>query len=105
MRHKNQKTPDLYRRLRKLRAADRPLYMNVPSPAPCHFTVAATGKQSVWGLRIIACSSISTVASFPKFVNTQEVGPHFRVAGYHGGAKSLTRSVILLLWRRFGETP
>ena len=42
----------------------RPRYMNVPSPAPCHIYVAGVGKQSVWGLRIIACSSISTLASF-----------------------------------------
>jgi len=28
--------------------------MNVPSPAPCHVNVAGVGKQSVWGLRIIA---------------------------------------------------
>jgi hypothetical protein len=33
---------------------DRPRYMNVPSPAPCHVNVAGVGKQSVWGLRIIA---------------------------------------------------
>jgi hypothetical protein len=48
--------------------------MNVPFPAPCHVAVAGVGKQSVWGLRIIACSSISTVTSFPKFVNTILVG-------------------------------
>jgi hypothetical protein len=34
----------------------RPRYMNVPSPAPCHVNVAGVGKQSVWGLRIIARS-------------------------------------------------
>jgi len=28
--------------------------MNVPFPAPCHVCVAGVGKQSVWGLRIIA---------------------------------------------------
>src|SRR6266571_4172504 len=50
-----------------------PRYMNVPSPAPCHVNVAGVGKQSVWGLRIIACSSILTVTSFLKFVNTQKV--------------------------------
>jgi hypothetical protein len=35
---------------------DRPRYMNVPSPAPCHVNVAGVGvgKQSVWGPRIIA---------------------------------------------------
>src|SRR5438128_12370004 len=49
-----------------------PRYMNVPLPAPCHVNVAGVGKQSVWGLRIIACSSISTVTSFRKFVNTQK---------------------------------
>src|SRR5712691_6642169 len=52
--------------------ADCPRYMNVPSPAPCHAKVAGVGKQSVWGLRIIACISISTVTSFLKFVNTQK---------------------------------
>jgi len=57
-----------------LRAADCPRYMNVPSPAPCHANVAGVGKQSVWGLRIIACSSISTVTSFPEFVNSPKIG-------------------------------
>ena len=33
--------------------------MNVPSPAPCHVNVAGVGKQSVWGLRIIAKSQLS----------------------------------------------
>jgi len=33
---------------------DRPRYMNVPSPDPCHVNVAGVGKQSVWGLCIIA---------------------------------------------------
>jgi hypothetical protein len=46
--------------------------MNVPFPAPCHVAVAGVGKQSVWGLRIIACSSISTVTPFRKFVNSQK---------------------------------
>jgi hypothetical protein len=36
-----------------------PRYMNVPSPAPCHTKVAGVGKQSVWGLRIIARSLLS----------------------------------------------
>ena len=44
--------------------------MNVPSPAPCHVNVAGVGKQSVWGLRIIAMISVITLASFPDFVNT-----------------------------------
>jgi hypothetical protein len=39
-----------------------PRYMNVPLPAPCHVNVAGVGKQSVWGLRIIACISIITLA-------------------------------------------
>src|SRR5216684_799279 len=51
---------------------DCPRYMNVPSPAPCRVVAASVGKQSVWGLRIIACISISTVTSFLKFVNTQK---------------------------------
>jgi hypothetical protein len=51
---------------------DRPRYMNVPSPAPCHVNVAGVGKQSVWGLRIIARISIHTLTSFLKFVNTQK---------------------------------
>jgi hypothetical protein len=33
--------------------------MNVPLPAPCHVNVAGVGKQSVWGLRIIARSQLS----------------------------------------------
>jgi len=33
--------------------------MNVPSPAPCHVNVAGVGKQSVWGLRIIAGTQLS----------------------------------------------
>jgi hypothetical protein len=48
--------------------------MNVPLPAPCHVNVAGVGQQSVWGLRIIACNSSSTVTSFLKFVNTQKMG-------------------------------
>src|SRR5437667_12881447 len=48
--------------------------MTVLFPAPCHAKVAGVEKQSVWGLRIIACSLISTVTSFPKFVNTQKLG-------------------------------
>ena len=42
----------------RLCAADVPRYMNVPSPAPCHVNVAGVGKQSVWGLRIIARSQL-----------------------------------------------
>ena len=70
MRHKNQKPPIFVGGSENC-ALLCPRYMNVPSPAPCHVNVAGVGKQSVWGLRIIACSSISTVTSFPKFVNTQ----------------------------------
>jgi hypothetical protein len=36
-----------------------PRYMNVPLPAPCHVNVAGVGKQSVWGLRIIARTQLS----------------------------------------------
>ena len=54
MRHKKQKPPICIGGSEKLRAMDRPRYMNVPSPAPCHVNVAGVGKQSVWGLRIIA---------------------------------------------------
>ena len=48
--------------------------MNVPSPAPCHVNVAGVGKQSVWGLRIIACISvfyfyiILQIRQYPKVV-------------------------------------
>src|SRR5207244_10288119 len=50
-----------------------PRYMNVPFPAPCHVNVAAVGKPSVWGLRIIARNSAITLALFGKFVNTKVV--------------------------------
>jgi hypothetical protein len=73
MRHKKLKPPIFVGGSEKLRAADCPRYMNVPFPAPCHVAVAGVGKQSVWGLRIIACSSNSTVTSFLKFVNTQKM--------------------------------
>ena len=46
--------------------------MNVPSPALCHVNVVGVGKQSVWGLRIIACISLFTLTWFEKFVNTQK---------------------------------
>ena len=59
MRHKNQKPPICIGGSEKLRAMDRPRYMNVPSPAPCHVNVAGVGKQSVWGLRIIARTQLS----------------------------------------------
>src|ERR1700722_7759245 len=59
MRRKNQKPPICIGGLEKLRAMDRPRYMNVPSPAPCHVNVASVGKQSVLGLRIIASSQLS----------------------------------------------
>src|SRR6266542_4938885 len=59
MRHKNQKPPIYIGGSEKLRAMDRPRYMNVPSPAPCHVNVAGVGKQSVWGLRIIAGTQLS----------------------------------------------
>src|SRR5229473_2401104 len=59
MRPKNQKPPICIGGSEKLRAIDRPRYMNVPCPAPCHVAVAGVGKQSVWGLRIIARSQLS----------------------------------------------
>ena len=46
------KGPRLYRRPQKLPANDCPRYMNVP--CPCCVAAAGVGKQSVWGLRIIA---------------------------------------------------
>jgi hypothetical protein len=61
MRRKKQKPPIYIGGSEKLRAMDRPRYMNVPSPAPCHVNVAGVGKQSVWGLRIIACISLFTL--------------------------------------------
>ncbi len=57
-------SPRFLSEAQKLRAADCPRYMNVPSPAPCHAKVAGVGKQSVWGLRIIACSSSSLLHHF-----------------------------------------
>ena len=60
IRRKNQKPPICIGGSEKLRAMDRPRYMNVPLPAPCHVNVAGVGKQSVWGLRIIACISVLT---------------------------------------------
>jgi hypothetical protein len=59
MRRKNQKPPICIGGSEKLRAMDRPRYMNVPSPAPCHVNVAGVGKQSVWGVRIIARTQLS----------------------------------------------
>src|SRR2546427_4875907 len=59
MRRKNQKPPICIGGSEKLRAMDRPRYMNVPLPAPCHVNVAGVGKQSVWGLRIIAKTQLS----------------------------------------------
>ena len=58
MHSKKQKPPIHIGGPEKLRAMDRPRYMNVPSPAPCHINVAGVGKQSVWGLRFIACVSL-----------------------------------------------
>jgi hypothetical protein len=59
MRPKKQKPPICIGGSEKLRAMDRPRYMNVPSPAPCHVNVAGVEKQSVWGLRIIARTQLS----------------------------------------------
>jgi hypothetical protein len=71
MRRKKQKPPICIGGSEKLRAMDRPRYMNVPSPAPCHVNVAGVGKQSVWGLRIIAGTQLllwhhSANSSIPK---------------------------------------
>jgi hypothetical protein len=85
MRRKKQKPPIFVGGSEKLHAADCPRYMNVPFPAPCHVAVAGVRKQSVWGLRIIACSSVSTVTSFPKFVNTQK----WRVSGQFEAAEEM----------------
>src|SRR5437879_6836747 len=76
MRPKKQKPPICIGGSEKLRALDCPRYMNVPSPAPCHAKVAGVGKQSVWGLRIIACSSSSLLhhsrnSSIPKVVGDE----------------------------------
>src|SRR6266571_3838882 len=59
VRHTKLKPPIFVGGSEKLRAADCPRYMNVPSPAPCHANVAGVGKQSVWGLRIIARTQLS----------------------------------------------
>jgi len=59
MDRKKQKPPICIGGSEKLRAMDRPRYMNVPFPAPCHVAVAGVGKQSVWGLRIIAGTQLS----------------------------------------------
>src|SRR5438876_8096463 len=58
MRHKNQKPPIFVGGSENC-ALLCPRYMNVPLPAPCHVNVAGVGKQSVWGLRIIAISQLS----------------------------------------------
>jgi hypothetical protein len=72
MRRKKRKPPICIGGSEKLRAMDRPRYMNVPSPAPCRVNAAGVGKQSVWGLRIIACISDFTVTSFQESVKTQK---------------------------------
>jgi hypothetical protein len=59
MRLKNQKPPTCIGGSEKLRALDRPHYMNAPSPVPCDVNVAGVGKQSVPGLRIIPGSQLS----------------------------------------------
>ena len=43
-RRTTQKPPICIGGSEKLRAMDRPRYMNVPSPAPCHVNVAGVGK-------------------------------------------------------------
>jgi hypothetical protein len=57
--HRKKQKPPICIGGSELRAMDRPRYMNVPSPAPCHINVAGVGKQSVWGLRIIARTQLS----------------------------------------------
>ena len=58
MRPKKQKPPICIGGSEKLRAINRPRYMNVPSTARCHVNVAGVGKQPVWGWRIIASISV-----------------------------------------------
>jgi len=58
MSRKNQKPPICIGGSEKLRAINRPRYMNVPSAARCHVNVAGVGKQPVWGWRIIASISV-----------------------------------------------
>jgi hypothetical protein len=58
-RFRNLKPPICIGGSEKLRAMDGPRYMNVRSPAPCHVNLAGVLKQSVWGLRIIACMPCS----------------------------------------------
>src|ERR1700757_2095757 len=59
MRHKNQKPPICIGGSENSALLMCPRYINVPSPAPCHVNVAGVGKQSVWGLRIIARTQLS----------------------------------------------
>ena len=49
---------------------DCPRYMNVPRP--CCVAAAGVGKQSVWGLRIIAELSITTLTFFSDPVNSKK---------------------------------
>jgi hypothetical protein len=78
MRPKNQKPPIFVGGSEKSALLICPRYMNVPFPAPCHVAVASVGKQSVWGLRIIASSSIQLLhhsgnSSIPKVVGVRAV--------------------------------
>src|SRR5215510_5604855 len=71
MRHKNQKPPICIGGSENLALWMRPRYMNAPFPSLCHAKVPGVGQQSVWGLRIIVCSSSSLLhhscnSSIPK---------------------------------------
>ena len=57
--------------------------MNVPSPAPCHVNVAGVGKQSVWGLRIIARSQLSLWhdSANPSMPESTSIGVMFGASG------------------------
>lgn len=51
---------------------DSPRYMYVPLTAPCRIKVEGVGLQSVWGLRIILCSSsFHCFIIIPLLSNTQ----------------------------------
>src|SRR6476469_647280 len=84
---------------------DRPRYMNVPLPAPCHINVAGVGMQSVWGLRIIARDQLllwhdSADSSIP------ESGSNFRLVTKHpagSGIPNLRRRERLHAKQPFGR--
>ena len=59
--------------------------MNVPSPAPCHVNVAGVGKQSVWGLRIIARTQLSLWHDFVNSSMAKSGCQSVRLAGFSDG--------------------